>query len=302
MNLNDFKYIIAVAEAGSYSAAAKSLFITQPSLSQRVKFIEGEYGISIFSRDSSGVHLTREGEHFLRYARRILNDEADLRAEIAYHAEKEQSVLRFGISWAIDALLFQNLVAQVCTRYPQLRFEIIEQSSLELQDSLLSNKIDVAICYLPVTSPDLTYRVIINDAYVLFPAAGGTLERRIRAQGLPPGSYIPPAFLNHELFSTCPTGSFLQRYLAAIIEAEQITPDVRHIIKSIPMLFSLAEKGIASTILFRSYLSTQTEQRYYFLDSSISNSLPVALTWRKGSPLAYLAQDLIAVIQESIRK
>ena len=302
MNLNDFKYIVAVAESGSYSAAAKSLFITQPSLSQRVKYIEGEYGIAIFSRDNSGVHLTPEGEHFLRYARRILNDEADLRAEIAYQAEKGRSVLRLGLSWIVDSVLFQDLVARVCGSYPRIRLEVVEQSSAELQESLLANKLDVAICYLPITSLDLTYRVIFNDAYVLLPAVGSALERDIEAQRMPPGSYVPPALLDHAPFSICHAGSFLQRYLSAVIETEQVHPDIRHTIKSIPMLYSFAEKGIASTVLFRSYISAQNGCPYYFLDSSISNGLQLALTWRKDSQFAHLSQDLIELIRSSVRR
>lgn len=300
MNLNDFRYITTIAESGSYSAAAKKLFVTQPSLSQRVKHIEDEYGVSIFSRDSSGVHLTSEGKCFFQYATRILNHESDLRAELARKAGKK-SVLRFGISWIVDSALFQNLVVQICARYPSIRFEVIEQSSSELQNSLLTNKVDIAICYLPVDAPDLTYRIIFNDAYVLLPAVGSILERSIAAQGILPGSYIPPALLDHEPFSVCYPGSFLQKYLTSIVETEQIVPDIRHTIKSIPMLYSFAEKGIASTILFRSFLSAKEQHSYYFLDSSVSNNLPVALTWRKDSQFAPLARGIIELIRETAR-
>ncbi len=64
MNINDFKYITTIAELGSYNAAAKALYMTQPSLTQRIKYIEQEYGITIFNRNHQGTTLTSEGKIF----------------------------------------------------------------------------------------------------------------------------------------------------------------------------------------------------------------------------------------------
>ena len=61
-----------IAAKGTLSEAAKSLFITQPSLSEALNSLEGELGITIFRRNNKGMTLTQEGEEFLGYARQVL--------------------------------------------------------------------------------------------------------------------------------------------------------------------------------------------------------------------------------------
>lgn len=77
MTLQQLRYIVAIAEAGTFSAAARELFITQPSLTKMVRELEKEMDIQIFERTNKGVHLSRDGEIFLGYARQVL-EQADL--------------------------------------------------------------------------------------------------------------------------------------------------------------------------------------------------------------------------------
>ena len=72
MTLQQLKYMITAAEAGSITEAAKELFISQPSLSGAVKEVEKEAGISIFTRCRAGIALTKEGMEFLGYARQVV--------------------------------------------------------------------------------------------------------------------------------------------------------------------------------------------------------------------------------------
>ena len=73
MTLQQLKYVTAIADCGSMNEAAKTLFVSQPSLSGAVKELEEEAGIEIFKRTNKGVLPTPEGEEFLGYARQLLN-------------------------------------------------------------------------------------------------------------------------------------------------------------------------------------------------------------------------------------
>lgn len=68
MTIQQCKYVIEIAKAGSFSEAAKQLFIAQSSLSISVKSLEQELGIKIFERSGNGVYLTEEGNEFVSYA------------------------------------------------------------------------------------------------------------------------------------------------------------------------------------------------------------------------------------------
>ena len=76
MTLQQLKYVIEVADRGSITEAAKSLFIAQPSLSAAIHELETETDTKIFKRSSRGVLITPEGAEFLGYARQVVQQAA----------------------------------------------------------------------------------------------------------------------------------------------------------------------------------------------------------------------------------
>ena len=72
MNIQQMKYVAAIANNGSFREAAKKLFITQPSLSNSIRELEEELGISLFLRTNKGAFLTEEGMVFLEQAEKVL--------------------------------------------------------------------------------------------------------------------------------------------------------------------------------------------------------------------------------------
>lgn len=75
MTLQQIRYVIAIEQQGSFSEAAKKLFISQPSISAMVKDLEQELGITIFQRSRQGVLLTADGKEFLKYAYQMIDCE-----------------------------------------------------------------------------------------------------------------------------------------------------------------------------------------------------------------------------------
>ena len=95
MNILHMKYAVEIAKAGSLNKASEKLLVAQPNLSRSVKELEGDLGITIFERSAQGMRLTPDGERFIGYARKIL-DEID-EVENLYKNDK-QVVRRFSIS------------------------------------------------------------------------------------------------------------------------------------------------------------------------------------------------------------
>lgn len=95
MTIQQLKYVLMVSEAGSITEAAKKLFISQPSLSNAIREIEKEAGISIFSRSRTGITLTKEGMEFLGYARQVIRQMELL--EDRYITELPPKI-KFGVS------------------------------------------------------------------------------------------------------------------------------------------------------------------------------------------------------------
>ena len=94
MNFQQCRYVQTIAETGSFSKAAKKLFLTQPNLSASIRDLEEELGVQLFERSNTGAKLTDDGHDFLKYAKRILG-ELDLLEGIIHCC---QSPLRFLIT------------------------------------------------------------------------------------------------------------------------------------------------------------------------------------------------------------
>ena len=71
MTLQQLKYALTIADCGSMNEAAKTLFLSQPSLSETIRELETEIGFDLFVRSNRGILVTPEGEEFLGYARQV---------------------------------------------------------------------------------------------------------------------------------------------------------------------------------------------------------------------------------------
>lgn len=82
------RYFVTVADEGGISRAAEVLFLSQPSLSQQIQRLEKEMNTRLFLREARGVALTPAGHLFLRYARSVLEQTANLKAELSFLGEE----------------------------------------------------------------------------------------------------------------------------------------------------------------------------------------------------------------------
>lgn len=107
MTLQQLKYIVTVAETGTFSKAAKVLLLSQPSLTKSVKDLEKEMGITIFDRTNKGISVSKEGEVFLGYARQVLEQAALLEEKYKTRAggKREFRVSTQHYSFAVNAFV-----------------------------------------------------------------------------------------------------------------------------------------------------------------------------------------------------
>lgn len=146
MTLQQLKYAIAVADKNSLSEAAKSLFISQPSLSNAIKELESQIGITIFLRNTRGITVSAEGLEFLGYARQVV-EQAELLEE-KYMGGKPPRV-RFSVStqhysFAVDA--FVELIKE--NNAEEYDFTLRETRTYEIIDDVKNLKSEIGIIYL----------------------------------------------------------------------------------------------------------------------------------------------------------
>ncbi len=145
MTLTQLRYVVAVAEAGSISAAAARLFISQPSLSKSVSELEAEMGVHIFERGARGVRETEEGTRFLSYARQVV-EQADLLESQYLHGTPPRRV--FAVSsqhYAFVVNAFVELVRELGRE--KYEFSLREGTTAGIIDDVRTQRSELGVIY-----------------------------------------------------------------------------------------------------------------------------------------------------------
>lgn len=158
MTLQQLRYIVTVAEAGSFSEAAKQLFLSQPSLTRAIKELEKEMSITIFDRTNKGVSVSKEGEVFLGYARQVLEQVALLEEKYKHHAGGKQQ-LRISTqhySFAVNA--FVDLIKEHGT--DEYDFSLIETQTYTIIEDVARMKSEIGILYYNDFNRDVIFKLL----------------------------------------------------------------------------------------------------------------------------------------------
>ena len=145
MNIQQMKYVAAIANNGSFREAAKKLFITQPSLSNSIRDLEEELGISLFLRTNKGAFLTEEGMVFLEQAEKVL-----VQMELLENRYRETVTSeRFSISSQHYDFLGE-VIAKVLKKYgDQYKdFRVFETTTLKVIEDVKGFHSELGIIYL----------------------------------------------------------------------------------------------------------------------------------------------------------
>ena len=145
MTLQQLRYAIAVADAGSITAAAARLFIAQPSLSKALSELEAEMGVTIFERSARGVRPTEDGTRFLSYARQVV-EQADLLESQVVHGTPVRRV--FAVSsqhYAFVVNAFVELVREIGRE--RYEFSLREGTTAGIIDDVRTQRSEVGVIY-----------------------------------------------------------------------------------------------------------------------------------------------------------
>lgn len=139
------KYIYEVYKEKSFSKAAQNLYISQPSLSARVKKIEDQIGVPLFDRSTSPLKLTEIGEIYIEAAKEIFEIEQRVENHINQLTTLKTGHLSVGASNLFAAYVMPQLITQFQQRFPDIRIRITEGNTTQLESMLSNNYLDFVV-------------------------------------------------------------------------------------------------------------------------------------------------------------
>jgi len=180
MQLHQLRYFCAVAHAGSFTRAAETLQLAQPSLSQQIGRLERELGLPLFERLGRGLRLTAYGRALLPQAEAVLLQIQDARHTVEALHGAVRGRLAVGCIPTIAPYYFASRVVEFAQRHPDVALHLVEDTTPRLVALLQSGELDVAITSLPVRSPDLICSELFREPILVVVAPGHPLAGRAR--------------------------------------------------------------------------------------------------------------------------
>jgi LysR family transcriptional regulator, nitrogen assimilation regulatory protein len=147
MDLRQLRYFLRIAEVGSFTRAAESLRIAQPSLSQHVQVLEDELGVELLTRHARGVTPTDLGLILCDHARTILLDVERAKEAIQSSSDNPAGEVTVGLPTSACRGLAVPLISAVADRYPRISIHLVEAMSGSLDEWLQAGRLDVALLY-----------------------------------------------------------------------------------------------------------------------------------------------------------
>ncbi|MFI5979820.1 transcriptional regulator CynR [Streptomyces sp. NPDC051555] len=145
--LRHLRYLLAVAEQGSFTRAAEELRVSQPTLSQQIRQLERSVGVQLLDRSGRTVRATDAGAAYLHYARRALRDLAAAERAVLDVADLSRGALRLAMTPTFTAYLLGPLAAQLHRQHPGIGLDVKEMTQAQLESGLLADELDLAIAF-----------------------------------------------------------------------------------------------------------------------------------------------------------
>lgn len=243
MEMRQLHYFVRIVEAGSFSAAAAALHMTQPSLSRQVALLEADVRQRLLTRTGRGVTPTEAGQALLLHARQILEIATRAREELRELNASPSGRVVIGLPPRVALQLSAELVARFRERLPRAVLSISEGLSLHLREWLVAGRLDLALLFDPTPSPQLTYRTLLQEPLLLVAPPGTELPARVPLSALPRYPVVLPSAPNS-----------IRHLVENLLRPRNIELQVLAEVGAVQTVLALVERGVGCTLLPESAL------------------------------------------------
>ena len=290
MELRNLRALVEVVRRDGFSAAARTLHATQPTISKSIRQLEDELGATLLERLGHGVRLTPAGEIVYRRALSMLAERDSMRGELDELRGLRRGELRLGLPPLGSNTLFAPLFARYRRRYPDIDIRLMEHGSQALEDHLLAGEIELAGSLLPVPEAFDWQPVRREPLMVLLPPGHPAGRRR----------KVSLADLRETPFILFEEGFALNRRILDGCQRSGFQPIEAARSGQTDFIVALVAAGQGLALLPRMIAEQRRhpEVQYVLLDEP-DIDWHMALVWRRGGFLSHAAQAWLALAREA---
>ncbi len=239
MELHQIRYFSAVAREGNFTRAAKTCFVSQPSLSQQILKLEDEVGQPLFHRLGRRAVLTEAGERFRARARRILREVDNAQRELADLAATSGRLTVGGIPTVVPFLM-PGVLEELSRTDPDLRIELSEGILGPIVDAVRSGDLDLAVTSRLGPEVELQFEPLVTEPLWLVMPPGHPLASR---------KEVPIESLRDEPFVILGEASSLGHQVTRFLTDVDFIPNVVARCSQVRTVKNLVRHGIGLSFL-----------------------------------------------------
>jgi LysR family transcriptional regulator, cyn operon transcriptional activator len=167
IEIRHLRYVLAVAEAGSFSRAADRLGVSQPNISQQLLDLEAGLRVSLFQRRGKRILPTSAGLIFQGHARVISRQIESLLQDLSAEPGQMRGALHLGVVPILNVAFVPQLLGEFSSSHPGVSLNVEEISSTEIETALEEGRMDLGLGFLTRHSPNLHYERLCTDQFTL---------------------------------------------------------------------------------------------------------------------------------------
>ncbi len=309
MNTRQMQYVIAVAETRSFSEAAAKLMISQPSLSQYILKLEEEIGAQIFER-TVPLKITYAGEIYVKTAKKILMEEAELQDRLADLKGGISGKLKIGTGYLNAVSVLPELVAEFQRNCPNVQIEIYEDTEPKLKLLVDEGDLDLVVAtskfdaafYAKELLEEEEYLFAVPKIFGVFGEESAPSGSREMADDYPEQTYLPVirfSMLKNVPIIRLQPNTYIRELLDSLYDINHIRP--RSTVECTTALgaYSMAKAGVGATLI--SYSTYRMDYSYkvnYYKIRDIVRKRQNFVVYNRSKYLSSQAREFIAVCRK----
>ena len=295
MKLQQLRYLIQVAESGSFTKAATTLNIAQPALSKQIRLLEADLGVLLFNRDGRGVETTAAGRELVQRAGVLFNDLYDMRRSVMKYQDIVEGNITIGIMPMLGAHVVPELLLRARELHPNVRVNVTVGMSHAIHEWVISGRVDFGIVSTASgATPYLVYEHLGGDRLQFVTSMSDSPSEEGGAVTL------AEALLHPLVIPTKANG------IRALIDscAAKLGVTIEPVLEvdSIEIIKRLIQTGIGRTILPRFSVADEVARGEFRSDPIVDLDLDyeVAICFPAERPLSPIASAIASILREVV--
>jgi LysR family hydrogen peroxide-inducible transcriptional activator len=290
MEMQQLRYVVAVARTGNFSRAAEQCHVAQPSLSQQIQKLENELGERLFDRRKRAVKLTTHGEVFLRRAVRILEEVDAAKREATDAHDLLRGTLTIGVLPTIAPYLLPVTLAAFAGKFRGVEIVVHEDTTAHLLKLAHAYEIDFALASQPILDERLEVRELFSEELLLALPPGHALARK---------RSVAAGDLAGESLIVMKEGHCLGDQVLGFCDRRDVQPKISFRSAQLETVQALVASGLGLSLIPK--MAAQNARRDLPKYRSLQSPKPqrkIVAVWPKQRPPGRAATELLKIISK----